>query len=260
MVAKKGVKRNLLSNKKGKSNFWRNFLVFGILILFIVGGVYVFTGFEFNESKLENVNLVPTADVFLQRFVDCDVSTPDCQNTASYRFASFSGNTFSFLIGDVPDLKVVRTGDEFATIFSNPKGVSLFGTFIVLLCIWIMVALVFGDVLRNFSAISASLAFPIGFLFAIAAANLGVLADFVTIATQWFAMFGVVAIYIALGLSFIAFIAVESGLKFFAPWVMRRKGMQIAAKNKNHTKKNVEELKTVISGLRDVGKTLGENK
>ena len=164
-------------------------------------------------------------------------------STAGKNFATLIGNVLGFVVGEVPVKSAVGVGEKVRT------GMS---ALIVIICIWAMMALLFGDVLRNFASLSRNISFAVGILLAIAAANLGLLSGFVSTLTGVFAFFGVAAMYLGLGTSFVAFVLVEMGIGRAAPWIMRRKSMQEAVIAKHTTGTILDAIKH----YKDVGKEI----
>lgn len=212
-----------MKEKRGVSNF----LVWVLIIVAIIGALYFIfqpaVGGKWFFEKSGTTVLTKVPKIIGDQF------SPT--STVGKNFATLIGNVLGFVVGEVPVTSDGKT---------DKSGMS---ALIVILCIWAMMALLFGDVLRNFSMLSKEISFAIGVLLAIAAANLGVLSGFVSTLTGVFAGFGVAAMYLGLGASFVAFVAVEMGIGSLAPWIMRRKSMQEAVKAQHTTGTILDAIK-----------------
>jgi len=229
------MERGLFKDKRAMSA-----LLWFLLILAIIGVLlFVFQDTWFGGK----VSATITVDTKVPEIIN-NQFTPT--STAGKNFATLIGNVLGFVVGEVPVKSAVGVGEKVRT------GMS---ALIVIICIWAMMALLFGDVLRNFASLSRNISFAVGILLAIAAANLGLLSGFVSTLTGVFAFFGVAAMYLGLGTSFVAFVLVEMGIGRAAPWIMRRKSMQEAVKAQHTTGTILDAIKH----YKDVGKELAKD-
>ncbi len=217
----------ITNNKKGIGIFWGIAIpVIVLIVIYLVSANWSFFSELFKKDTTTILTRVPQ--------IINDQFSPT--SSVGKNFVALIGNVLGFVVGEVP----VKDGNT---------GMS---AFIVIVCIWAMIALVFGDILRNFASLSKNICYPVGILLAIAAANLGMIAGFVSRLTGFFAGFGMAAIYLGLGASFVAFVVVEMGIGKFAPWIMRRKSMQEAIKAKHTTGTILDAIKH----YKEVGKEL----
>jgi len=148
-----------------------------------------------------------------------------------------------YIVGGVPDL--IAGGS-----FTDNKSSAV----IVLIAIWLLIFVIFGDILRNFSSFSEPVAWTVAFLFGVIAANLKLVASVVAVLTGIFLPLGVLAAYAGLFASFVAFFAVEWGIKAWMPFVMRRKAAQQAIKANTAT----QSMLNAIRNYKAVGDELSQ--
>lgn len=148
------------------------------------------------------------------------------------------GNILGFIIGGIPNNIIASSGK--------------IGALIILFAFWIMLTLIFGDILKNFSTLSSGISWWVAILLVIIAANLKFLGSFIGVLTGLFVGLGTFAVYASLFSSFIVFFAVEWGIGAMAPWIMRRKGMQRALKSQENTR----TILNAITHYKQVGRAL----
>lgn len=223
---------NKMKDKRGKTPLWVTILLWAVVLgglLYLIGG---FIDFNLSERGLSVTKLTPSK-VLSAQFSDV--------NEIGQRFVSLIGGILNFVVGVVP----------------VPEGSSSgMGTLIVLLCVWGMMALAFGDIFKTLSFFSKGVSWGIAILLTIAAANLGVLSGWLVFFTKVFAGVGVAAVYVGLGASFVAFFFIETGWTKFAPWLMKRKAMQTIAKSRADMEVGSSELETTIDSFKKAGDAL----
>jgi len=230
----------MMNGKRGNSGItiilW---IVLGIFILFVAS--YVFNGSfsPLGVFKSGSASTSPPTYMTPYNIVKDKAFSGIEANSAGGRFLGLIGGAFTFIVGDVP---VIR-GQEM-------------GYLIAIICIWGMMALAFGDIFRNLSFFSEGVSWAIAILFAIAAANLGMIGTYTVFITQFFAGLGMLSVYIGLGASFFVFIMIEFGISSFGPWLMERKAMQHAEKYKAKELAGGTELSGTITALKSVGNAL----
>ncbi len=190
---------NMIRDKRGAA---KGLLIF--LAIIIVIGILLYS---FNYNPLSNISVEDKGVKTVQDILNEQFSVSS--EGAGKRLISVVGGILSLVIGDVPN----------NMISEGSKGMS---ALIVIICMWLMMILIFGDIFRNFSSLSDNISWIIGLLLAIAAANLQMLQKFAATATALFAGLGALASFAGLFASFIAFFVAEWGLEAFKPWLERR--------------------------------------
>ena len=126
---------------------------------------------------------------------------------------------------------------------------------IITIAVWILVAITFGDIIASFSSFSTWVAWVTGILIGIITANLGIMVGIIAALTGIFSFLGVAAVYVGLGAAFVAFLAVNLGVKSLGPWIMQRKAMTEGAK----AEAGGTKLAGAITGLKTAGKALAKD-
>lgn len=211
-------------NKKGAA-LW--YALSGILALVVIFGVVYYIIPTSDEVQ----TFTHPKDILQEQFAPSE-------GGAGQNAVTLFGNVLGFIIGKIPDNMIASSGNM--------------SSLIILICFWIMLALLFGDVLRNFSTLSSGISWAVAVLMVVIAANLNFLANFVSVLTGVFIGLGVFAVYASLLSSFLVFFAVEWGIGSMAPWVMRRKGMQRALKSQEAT----QTILDAITHYKQVGREL----
>lgn len=148
-----------------------------------------------------------------------------------------------YIIGDLPD-KLLQYGTTQA--------------WVVLVAIWVMIFLTFGDIIANFSTFSKWVSWVIAFAIAVVAANIKLIGVIAASIVGAFSTFGAISVAIGLGAAFVAFLVVNLGITYFAPWIMGRKAMMQAQKSKVETEAGGVELQGTVKALKGVGKAIRE--
>lgn len=223
----------MFNDKKGKS---KNILLSFLLVLIILGIVL----YIFDVNLISLVKGATDSEVGYIPIVEVLKDTFDNPQGATGNAVALFGTILGFVIGGVPNNMIMSS--------------TALGSVIVLICIWLMFILAFGDILKNFSSFSDKISWSIAILLGIAAANLKVIGGFAAILTTIFAGLGVFAIYAGLFASIIAFFVVDWGIGGLAPWVMRRKSMQESVKSQEST----DTILNAIRSYKRVGEELAE--
>jgi len=210
-------------NEKGKApNKWL-VVALGIAIILIV--IYYFGGTMVEAVKSAQAEGFQTIGATL--------------NVAGDRvwgpIATFAG----FVFGEVPNSLLASSNGPASAV-------------IVIIALTGLIALTFGDIIKNFSSFGEGTSWAIGITLAIIAANLKVSAYLILGLTSIFLPLGVFAVYGGLFASFAAFFVVEWGIGSLAPWIMRRKSMQESAKAKETT----GTILNAIQSYRQVGEEI----
>lgn len=190
----------------GKVLLWLAVAIIGVWILY-----YIFS------PEIPSLNLSKHSGSFetpKKILLDTFSSAPQSGRNA----ITFFGTILEFVVGKVP---------------KDLAGASSLSTLIVVMCIWAFIFVAFGDIFRNLSFFdSKKVPWILAGVVTIAAANLGLINNFVIFATMIFAGVGVAAVYLGLGASFVAFVAIELGISSAGPWLAKRKAMKHMVKTK----------------------------
>jgi len=117
---------------------------------------------------------------------------------------------------------------------------------IVILALWGIMFLMFGDIIKNFSSFSREVAWIIAFLLAVVGANFKMVTFICSFLTAIFLPLGVLSAYIGLFTAFVVFVIVELGITSLGPWIANRREMQNKARGRAYTD-------TIITGMRTLG-------
>ncbi len=203
----------MIKDKKGQQQKTNYLAFFGVILLIIIL-LYIFWPMISSSFFIDtSTQLISVDDILIQHFHPSSV--------AWTRFVNVLGGLLSFVIGDIPSNMLKYTND--------------FSALIIVACMWAMMILIFGDVLKLFSSLTPKIAWGVAILLGVIAANLTFLAKFAAALTQIFIGLGVFAVYASLFASFVAFFAVEWGMQSLRPWIIRRRSMQLAANVKTTT-------------------------
>ena len=168
-------------------------------------------------------------------------------DTTTQSFGQVIGAPFSWmdaLFGGVP------------TWLSNQ--VSVTSAVVVVLLIWLMLFVTFGDIFSQFSTFSKPVSWVVGFAIATIAANLKAVVVVLGVGVGIFAFLGGLAILAGLFASIAAFFAINWGIGSLGPWVMKRKAMMDAQKAEVRSIQKASAVKQGIKGLADIGKELAK--
>jgi hypothetical protein len=154
-----------------------------------------------------------------------------------------SGTVLGYIFGPVP------TGGTFATM-------DIISVMIIVVAVWILVAITFGDIIASFSSFSKWVSWTIGALIGIIAANMGWGVSIIAMFTSGFAIFGITSVYIGLGAAFVAFLIVNLGVTKLGGWVMGRKAMTMAQQSRVATAAGAAKVGAAVKGLKQIGKDL----
>lgn len=113
------------------------------------------------------------------------------------------------------------------------------------LMVWLIVFVLFGDIIENFSALSEGYGWIIAFAMAVIAANVKLISTFLVWMTGIFIWAGAFTAYAALIASFVAFFAVQWGIGSLLTWVKNRQTMIKAATGRTYASEGLKTLKVV---------------
>lgn len=160
--------------------------------------------------------------------------------------------SWSSLISTQPLLSGAFTYIFGAPISAASFGISDASSAIITIAAWLLLFVTFSDIIATFSSFTKWIAWVMGLLIAVIAANFGFVVSIMAWATAIFSALGAVAVYVGLGAAFVAFIAVNFGLQGLSRWIIRRKAMMIA----NKEAAGGEKLAGTIRGLGAAGREL----
>lgn len=123
---------------------------------------------------------------------------------------------------------------------------------IITISVWLLLFITFSDIIASFTSFSKLVAWGIGFLLAVIAANLGFIVKTVTVLTGAFAFIGTLSIFAGLVMGFAAFLAVNIGVGKFADWALRRR----ATISAHQAAAGGKKLSGVIEGIGEIGEGL----
>ena len=149
---------------------------------------------------------------------------------------------FGYVFGEIPQFLIDKTSETSA--------------FIVMLALWFLIFITFGDILTTFSTFSKEVSWAIGLVIAIIAANLNWIINFAVFAVGIFAFLGTLAVFVGMFAAFAAFVVVNWGIGRFGPWIIRRRTMQAAATEAIESEAGGTKLGGVLKGLQKVGEGL----
>jgi len=193
----------MLKNKRGATTWlW---VIVGIVVILTVASFYLGDiSSAFSQINLKNAQKVSAT----------------IQSTGNVVIDSIVKG-LDYVIGEVPSNLVESSGPVNAVI--------------VLVALWVIIILMFGDILSNFGGFSREISWVIAILLGIVGANLKMMTAIAAILTAIFLPLGIFAAYAGLFAAFVAFFAVEWGIQSMMPWVMRRKGAQEAVRAQHNT-------------------------
>jgi hypothetical protein len=143
----------------------------------------------------------------------------------------------------------------FMYIFGAPisaEAINVVSAGIITIAVWLLIFITFSDIIASFSSFNKGVAWGIGFLISVIAANLG----FVVKMTAWFigafAFLSGLAVIVGLLAAFVAFIAINIGVGKFAEWALKRRAVLSAHQASAGGKK----LAGAIEGMGEIEKAL----
>ena len=145
-------------------------------------------------------------------------------------------------------------------IFGNPvdltgKGVTnLVACGIITIAVWLLIFITFSDIIASFSSFNKWVAWVIGFLISVIAANLGTIVSLTAWVTGFFAGFGVITVYAGLIIAFVAFLAINIGVGNFARWALNRRAVMTAHQAAAGGKKAAG----AVEGIGEIGEALAK--
>ena len=163
----------------------------------------------------------------------------------------FPGSTVLATTADLAG-KFIFGIDE--TTISQATGGSIslttYAATVVFMLTWLIIFVTFGDIINSFSSFDPTVSWLIAFCIATIAAMTGGINSAIVSLTGWFAWAGVAAVYVALGASFVVFLAIELGATPLIGWIKNRKRMQLIAKG-NQTFEQATEATKNLSKMQE---------
>lgn len=139
-------------------------------------------------------------------------------------------------------------------ITETNENAQTISAFIVLIAVWLIFFLSFGDTIDKFGFFDKGVAWVIGFAMAVILANLNMYYSVLVNLMSVFSFLAAGSVIAALTSIFVAMFAAHWGITSMAPWIMNRKAMMLAAESKA----GGLELEGTIAGLKRIGKGLRE--
>jgi len=153
-------------------------------------------------------------------------------------FDKYFGRAFSWMtytFGGIPAWLVGSVGQNSAIVIT--------------LFTWLLLFVTFGDILAAFSTFSKPASWVIAFAIAVIVANLKAIVVVLGVFIGFFAFLGGIAVLAGLATAFIAFFAVNWGVGWLGPFVLRRRVMMEAEKRGIETEAGGEEIAGLFRGL-----------
>lgn len=225
----KSSKSNMseIEDKKAQMNaFW--WIIIFIGIIFVIYLVFAISNNQINFKDFFSLEVKTIPEI---------VGGFSGSNVALTQVVSI----FNWIIGPVSVTTINLSGSEISAL-------------IITVAIWIMILLMFGDILSTLSFFSKGVSWALAILLTIVLANLKFAVLIAAGMTAIFGTFGVIAAYLGLAASFIAFLGVDWGVKSMMPWIMRRKSAIGAVRSKATT----EQIKAAIGHYKEIGETLSK--
>ncbi|MAG11164.1 hypothetical protein CMI44_02535 [Candidatus Pacearchaeota archaeon] len=216
----------MLKDKRGqgipKAVLWiGGILIVGVIIFFIVN-----SGFFDGISKgIDTTSMKPS-------------ETSIAQGDGAGKTVKY----FDYIIGGVPNMLISNTSEVSALI--------------IVIALWLLIFITFADILAVFSTFSREVAWVVGFLISVIAANMNFIVTVSVFAVGIFAFLGALSVFVGMFAAFAAFIAVNWGIGRFGPWVIHRRAMQAAATEAIESEAGGRTLRGVLRGLHEAGEGL----
>lgn len=123
---------------------------------------------------------------------------------------------------------------------------------IITIAVWLLIFITFADIIDTFSTFSKGVSWGVGFLIALIVANFGGMVGFISWITVLFSWLGTIAVFVGIGASFVAFLAVNLGLVKLKGFLQARVAMSKAAGMRSGGIK----VGGAIQGMKEIGKEL----
>lgn len=173
--------------------------------------------------------------------------TIDTSTTTWEAVVGSPGVILNYIFGGIP-----------AFLADEGVGVGMGSAAVITVAVFLFIFITFGDIIDTFGTFSTPVAWAVGFLIAIIAANLKGVVVVLGAMTGIFAWLGAAAVFVGLGATFVAFIVVNLGIKSWAPWLMRRKAMMEAAKFDAAADAGGKKLASTVDALGNVGDSIAK--
>lgn len=210
----------MYKKSKKAGNVW-GLVILGLIIIItaivIVGNQDYYSDFFSGISVENSVSLVET--------IGGEITGPT--ETAL--------TVLGYITGDIPEI-----------LIDSSNGVS---AVIVVVAIWIMIFLIFGDILRTFGSFDERIAWSVAALMAIIGANLKFMTLIAASMTALFLPLGIFAAYFGIFAAFALFIAFEWGMDGIAARVVEKRMAKDALRGRETT----NTVNNAINFLRGVG-------
>jgi hypothetical protein len=168
---------------------------------------------------------------------------------------------FLVIFGAIPAMSGYKIVDDFSEpvakyVFGFDKAnidlvgsnLSSYAIIVTYLMLWLIIFVTFGDIIETFSSFDATIAWVIAFALAIVGGMSGVISGGLIWLTDWLVFAGTAAVYIALGVAFFLFLAVQFGATSIKGWIERRKALMQAVKGESGARR-------VASAVRNLQRT-----
>jgi len=152
---------------------------------------------------------------------------------------------FDFIFGQVPSFLVALTNTKWSPV-------------IITVAMWLLLFVTFGDIIATFGTFNHSVAWLVAFLVAVIAANVKFVIYILAFSIGLFSILGGFAVIAGLVSAFVAFFAVNWGVKGLGPWLMRRKAFIQVEKTQIATEVGAKEVAGAIKGMKDIGEELAK--
>ena len=172
------------------------------------------------------------------------------------------GSAFENLKNKIPSQSpILRYGAAVAGVYilgvydieAIGQNYSLASVIILFLMVWLILFVGFSDILHYFSQFSPWVSWVIGFAMAIIAANVG----FIQLIVYWgvvaLAVLGTIAIFVAIGFAFVAFICLNWGMG----WVLDRKAAMEAHRGRTDIAQGIQTFASAGRAARGAGRGRG---
>jgi len=216
--------------KRGQSG-WRTFGIIAMILFIIIFIVIIFglvtssdPGAIFKKIGLPNFSEALDEDAY----VPTSFSSVAVFNNKDLEF-------LDYLFGYVPEYLITKVGN----------GVS---AGIIMIGIWVLFFLTFGDVVRLFGSFNTIISWIIAFVLTLIAANLKFTGYLAVVGLSITAGFGVLSVILALIFIFVLFILFNLGIQPINQWILYKKEAEMtmrAAMGSTRAAKGLETLKKI---------------
>lgn len=143
--------------------------------------------------------------------------------------------------------------------FLEAMTIGKYSPVVILLAIWMMLFITFGDILSTFGIFGNKLfAWVTAFLIAVISANLKIAVVTIAFFVGIFSIAGSAALILGLGTAFLAFVVVNWGASSWGPWLMRRRALMAAQTTAVNEESGGLKLAGAIEGLGEAGEALAK--